>query len=529
MRSALWLAGALALPAAWFAAHFTGAVDGPVQIAFASGAAIFGAGFLLSWTAEVAQLDVPRALALAVLALIAVLPEYAVDVYFAWRAGQDPAYTAYATANMTGGNRLLIGVGWAASVLTIWLRHRRRAISLPREQAVEINYLALATAYSFLMPLKGTLSILDTVVLLAVFLAYMLAAGRSHHEEPTLEGPSELIARTGKIGRRAATLGIMALAGGAIYTAAEPFAESLLAVGRTFHIEEFLLVQWLAPLVSESPEFIVAVLFALRGAAAASIGTLISSTVNQWTLLVGALPAAFALSHGGLAPMVLDRRQREEIFLTSAQSVFAPVVISNFRFTHREALALTSGCGSSTKKSRAARCGSSATSRLVAAVKAAIPASWSRTVASSGARPCVHSVTSASRSSSWRLRATSVAKRASSASSGRPRQRANRAHAASSSIATAIQRSSPAARKMPWGAMCGSRLPSRGGATPFIVHETMASGRTVIEDSHCERSMYCPSPVRARWSRAARMATAPWRPPVGSPYEMPTCIGGQPR
>src|SRR5207244_3098858 len=254
MRSALWLAGALALPVVWFALHFTGAAVGPVETAVASGAAIFGAGFLLSWTAEVAQLDVPRALALAVLALIAVLPEYAVDVYFAWRAGQDPAYTAYATANMTGGNRLLIGVGWAASVLTIWLRHRRRGISLPREQAVEINYLALATAYSFLIPLKGTLSILDTVVLLAVFLA-------------------------------------------------------------------FLLVQWLAPLVSESPEFIVAVLFALRGAAAASIGTLISSTVNQWTLLVGALPAAFALSHGDLTPMVLDRRQREEILLTSAQSI----------------------------------------------------------------------------------------------------------------------------------------------------------------------------------------------------------------
>src|SRR5206468_656625 len=97
---------------------------------------------------------------------------------------------------------------------------------------------------------------------------------------------------------------------------------------------------WLAPLVSESPEFIVAVLFALRGAAAASIGTLTSSTVNQWTLLVGALPAAFALSHGDLTPMVLDRRQREEILLTSAQSIFALVVISNFRFTRGEALVL---------------------------------------------------------------------------------------------------------------------------------------------------------------------------------------------
>jgi len=342
MRSVLWLAGALALPVAWFAVHFTGAADGPVETALASGAAIFGAGFLLSWAAEVAQLDVPRALALAVLALIAVLPEYAVDVYFAWQAGQNPAYTAYATANMTGGNRLLIGVGWAASVLTIWLRHGRRGISLPREQAVEVNYLALATAYSFLIPIKGTLSVFDTAVLFVMFIAYMFAAGRAHHEEPSLEGPSELIARAGKTGRRTATLAIMALAGGAIYTCAEPFAESLLAVGRQFHIEEFLLVQWVAPLVSESPEFIVAVLFALRGAAAASIGTLISSTVNQWTLLVGALPAAFALSQGRLAPMVLDQRQREEILLTSAQSIFALVVISNFRFTRGEALVLFS-------------------------------------------------------------------------------------------------------------------------------------------------------------------------------------------
>jgi len=340
IRSALWLVGASTLPAAWFAVHFSGATHEPVRLAVASGAAIFGAGFLLSWAAEVAQLDVPRALALAVLALIAVAPEYAVDVYFAWRAGQDPTYTAYATANMTGGNRLLIGVGWAASVLTIWLRHRRRGIKLPREQAVEVNYLALATAYSFLIPLKGTLSLLDTAVLLAMFVAYMLAAGRSHHEEPELEGPSELIARAGKFGRRITTLGILAVAGGAIYTAAKPFAESLLTVGRTFHIEEFLLVQWLAPLVSESPEFIVAVLFALRGAAAASIGTLTSSTVNQWTLLVGALPAAFALSSGSLDPMVLDRRQREEMLLTSAQSIFAVVVISNFRFTRGEALVL---------------------------------------------------------------------------------------------------------------------------------------------------------------------------------------------
>jgi cation:H+ antiporter len=82
------------------------------------GAAILGAAFLLSWAAEVAQLDISQTLAIAVLALIAVLPEYAVDLFLAYRAGQgDEAKRHLAVANMTGANRLLIGVGWAAVVL----------------------------------------------------------------------------------------------------------------------------------------------------------------------------------------------------------------------------------------------------------------------------------------------------------------------------------------------------------------------------------------------------------------------------
>ncbi len=340
LRDLLGIAAAAVLPAAWFVVHAGGLAHEPLAVACWSGAGIFGAAFLLSWASEVAQLDVSRALALAVLALIAVLPEYAVDVYFAWRAGKDPTYTAYATANMTGGNRLLIGVGWAAAVFALWVRHRQREVQLPREQAVEVNYLALATAYSFVLPIKGTLSLVDSAILFLIFLAYMRAAARSHREEPVLEGPAELIARLGKTGRRTVMGLIAVVAAGAILTAAEPFAESLIATGRQFGIEEFLLVQWLAPLVSESPEFIVAVLFALRGSAASSIGTLISSAVNQWTLLVGALPAAFALAGGHLGPMLLDGRQREEVLLTSAQSVFALVVIANFSFSRTEALVL---------------------------------------------------------------------------------------------------------------------------------------------------------------------------------------------
>jgi cation:H+ antiporter len=335
-----WLGLATLLPLGWFVAHFGHVVVSHGGTALVAGLGIFGAAFLLSWACEVAQLDVPRALALAALALIAVLPEYAVDVYFAWRAGTDPTYTAFATANMTGGNRLLLGVGWAAPVFAVWARFGQREVVLPREQAVEVSFLALATLYSFVIPLKGTLSLIDTAVLFGIFLAYVRAAGGTHHEEPELDGPAKAIADLGT-GRRRIVIGVMALvAGAAILTAAEPFAEGLIATGRQFHVEEFLLVQWLAPLASESPEFVVALLFALRGAAAAGIGAMISSKVNQWTLLVGALPLAFALSSGSMHPMVLDDRQREEIFLTAAQSVFGLVVIGNYRVGIGEAAML---------------------------------------------------------------------------------------------------------------------------------------------------------------------------------------------
>ena len=107
-----------------------GHVDAPdAALALVFGLAIIGAAFMLSWAAEAAQLDISAGLAIAVLAFIAVLPEYAVDLVFALQGGHDFAAhgptcqsiadkmaghdssCALALANMTGSNRLLIGAG----------------------------------------------------------------------------------------------------------------------------------------------------------------------------------------------------------------------------------------------------------------------------------------------------------------------------------------------------------------------------------------------------------------------------------
>lgn len=338
MTNWLWIGSAAFLCLQWIVLYLSGAHPSPEWQSLSAGLAIFGAAFMLSWAAELAQLDIPQALAIALLALIAVLPEYAVDMYFAWEAGKDPQYASYAMANMTGANRLLIGVGWAAVVVTYWLKTGKRAIVLEPQHKIEILYLGLATIYSFTIPFKQQLDLLDAVVFISIFVFYMRAASRAVHVEPEIEGPPEMIVGWGKGARRITTVIFFLFSGFTIFIAAEPFAEGLLATGRTFEIEEFILVQWLAPLASESPEFIVAILFALRAQPGTSMGALLSSKVNQWTLLVGMLPVVYAVSAGKFGPMVMDNRQMEEMLLTAAQSLFAVAVLANLSFSLGEAL-----------------------------------------------------------------------------------------------------------------------------------------------------------------------------------------------
>ena len=341
-RSLIFFALAGLLPAPWIAAHqIRGLGLEPEVVASLAGLAIVGGAFVLSWATELAERDIPQALAILFLALVSVLPEYAVDLHFAWTAGKDLSYAPYAVANMTGANRLLIGFGWALVVLIACQRSGKSELEIHPRQRLEIRFLLWSTLYSFAIPLKGTINLFDAAVLLAIFLRYALAAMRSESESPGLVGPAALIDREFRNrGRRLWALAMFVYAGYAILIAAEPFADGLVEIGRTHDFDEFLLVQWVAPLASESPEFLIAVLFALRGRGSVGIGALISSKVNQWTLLVGAIPIAFSLSAGHLGGLPLDARQTKELILTSTQSLLATILIIDLRFSRGEAVIL---------------------------------------------------------------------------------------------------------------------------------------------------------------------------------------------
>ena len=339
---------AIASPAVIF--RLAGFAPSPVIDLVVFGAAVVAASFLLAWAAEAARKDISGALAIAILALVAVLPEYAVDLYYAFRSGSDPSYEQFAAANMTGSNRLLLGFGWPLVVLVALVVARRAAarssaakpafLQLRAKSRPEIGFLAILAVAAFAIPFLGMIPIWFGILLILAFAAHLWRARRVHDDgEEEFAGAAAHIADLPQRARRVTIAATFLVAAAVILAAAEPFATALVDSGSALGIDSYFLVQWLAPLASEAPEFIVAVLFALRGMGAAAIGTLIASKINQWSLLVGSLPVAHFFGGGG-TDLALDARQIEEFVLTASQTVMGVAIIIALRFHRRTAFAL---------------------------------------------------------------------------------------------------------------------------------------------------------------------------------------------
>ena len=316
----------------------------PVPAIAVFGSAVVASAFLLVWAAEAVQHDISSSLSTTILAVIAVLPEYAVDLFFAWSAGHVPEHAHYTAANMTGSNRLLLGLGWPFVVLLFVFGARRRGqrksgIVLREARRVDLGFLGVASLYSLVIPFTRRLAWYDAAVLLAIFAAYLWRAAQGRQEEPELVGVAKQIGDLRRPVRRAAVIALMLVATGIVLAASGPFAHALVEGGRELGVDEFMLVQWLAPLSSESPELLVAGVLALRGHQDVALGTLLSAKVNQWTLLVGSLPIAYLIG-GGSGGIALDGRQTEEFILTAAQTLLGFAFLADLRLGVREAIAL---------------------------------------------------------------------------------------------------------------------------------------------------------------------------------------------
>lgn len=315
----------------------------PVAGLLAYGIAIVAAAFVLGWIGEAAELDLSGGLAVGILALVAILPEYVVSIYFSYTAGQDPSMIAYATANLTGANRIVQGFGWPIVALIAYfsvkaIKARKSGdkkefgITLETDSRADIGFLIFGSIVMLIVPVAGAMHLLIGVLLVVIYCIYLWRISGSSREEPELEGTAAYVGALPKLARRIFIIVMLAISATVIFLSAHPFGDSLIEAGSSLHVDEYILVQWLAPLASEAPEFTLAFLFAARGKQAAALAILISSKLNQWTLLAGSMPIAYVIGGGANAALPVDSRGAEELWLTTAQTLMGVAILLTLRW-----------------------------------------------------------------------------------------------------------------------------------------------------------------------------------------------------
>jgi cation:H+ antiporter len=310
--------------------------------------AILMSAILIAWAAESAQFFVSQGIALAMLAWLQTMPEFAVEAVLAWKQ-----QSALLMANLTGALRLLTGLGWPMIYATAAFFHRRKhgralkAIHLQTEHCVEVVGLMLPLLYMLWIWLKGTLTVWDAVVLILIYFAYLFVltkvppAGAEGIED--LDRVPRYVVKSSPKVRNLLILLLFAGGGGLIYYSAEPFLGSLLAMSAILGIPSFVFVQWVAPFVSEFPEKVSAFYWArtIDGAPMALMN-MVSSNINQWTLLAALLPIIFSVSAGRLAPIRFDSQQELELLMTIGQSLIGLMFLMNMELAWWEASTLFS-------------------------------------------------------------------------------------------------------------------------------------------------------------------------------------------
>lgn len=308
--------------------------------------AILLASMMIAWAAESSQYFVAQGFALAILAWLQTLPEFAVEAVLAWHQ-----QTHLLLANLTGALRLLTGFGWPAIYFTAAIFHRRihraplRRIRLENHHAVEVAGLLAALLYIPVIAWKGSLTVWDGAVLILIYASYLIVLGKlppeDHEEIDDLERIPRTIVLAPRARRIFAITALFAAGGVLIYFSAEPFLASLLALATVAGLQQFVFVQWVAPLVSEFPEMASTLYWARRpDRASVALMNMVSSNINQWTLLTAMLPVIYSLSYGAPTPILFDPRQQSELWLTLGQAAIAAMFLLNMELAWWEAAAL---------------------------------------------------------------------------------------------------------------------------------------------------------------------------------------------
>ena len=329
----------------FLAAGETIQVRSPETILWAAPSILFAA-MSIAWAAESAQFFIAQGFALAILAWMQTLPEFAVEAVLAWHR-QVP----YLFAALTGALRLLTGLGWPMIYFAAATVHRRREgrplrrIVLEGEHSVQVIGLLVPLIYLGVILWKRSVNLFDAVVLTAIYAAYLALLGKMPPQEEEgiedLERIPRAIVLSPRARRIALISGFFLIGGGLIYFTADPFLGSLFAISNSLGVPSFIFIQWVAPFVSEFPEGLSTFYWARTVyRAPMALMNMVSSNINQWTLLVAMLPVVLSMSAGKITALPMDGQQELEVLMTVGQQLVGMLFLVNMELAWWEAAAL---------------------------------------------------------------------------------------------------------------------------------------------------------------------------------------------
>jgi cation:H+ antiporter len=311
--------------------------------------AVLFSAFVISWGAEAAQFIMSQGLALAILAWLQTLPEFAVEAAIAWSGKVDMM-----TANFTGSLRLLVGLGWPMIyfVMVFFGRHRRkpgeplfRPLRLHPEHAISLLALVPPMLYFVIILIKHSLHPADSIFLFAFYLGYLWLLFKLPPQDQESIDEMEAIPRY-IISRKPLVRNLLIastfIVGGIIlYLTVEPFIASMMGLAVLAGVSPFVFVQWVAPFLSEFPEKLSAFNWARRVSdAPMAMMNMVSSNVNQWTVLAGMIPLVYSVRMHAITAVPFDHAHLVEIGLTIMQSFLGLMFLLEMKFDWWEAAGL---------------------------------------------------------------------------------------------------------------------------------------------------------------------------------------------
>lgn len=321
---------------------------------------IIFAAVLIGYGAEVLELVLPSGVAIAIVALLQISPEFFVEWATVKKAAFDPEFLHNAMANLYGANKLLVGFGPPLVFFVYYFfspAKKENYIKFHAIKSYSIFVMIFAVAYNFVIYLKNSLMWYDSILLAAIYFGSVFFIGKmemrynklkpADEKEPEIEDSAVeklihgfVLAGEKVIACRAYIVAFLLLGtGGALLVGyAEEFLECLLHAATAAGISTFIFIGYVAPFMSEFPEKTVAIGYAMKGHEDTAMINFLSSILAQLTLLTGMVPLAYSYYKGTPTGIVFDKVQSQELLLVIAMMLFSLMLFLDLKFTIRETI-----------------------------------------------------------------------------------------------------------------------------------------------------------------------------------------------